>query len=489
MASSKAVNTIPQEYLRYSQNLRIYDWGIGPRRWKVNVIDSTIWTKNAGWFVINWTLYQVTNSKIYEIDTINNTQTEKVDLWYDSIIDVMTYADFAIIVSDWEPLKVFDGTTIIEPLTVPADNSWIIEFTNNYSFLVDEKTLYISRPILPDNPEYAYDFTDTAAQQIAFEDKIVWLKATLSWLFVITEKKVEFLWANSLQNVAWSAAFISQPIWDWWNLVNNLCMAASWDKLFYLTKSLDIESVNYASGVDNPLIRELSSQPIVGIKELLSGVDHEQPSAFAIYNENENNIQFHVRTIWSPFNNISIVYDLINKTWNVDTWKYYNYIVKKQNEYFGFSDVNSSIYNDWVGFSDAWIPITTKWITQAINYGTANQKLFGWFFTAWSISPINKLNYICEIDEENVFEDSVIWQSYKWGWFAWHDIAWIDIAWDEYISNLQPFNILADEWRIYLYWDRVSVEFWSDDQIQDWIVDTLGFRYEISWNINIENKW
>jgi hypothetical protein len=43
----------------------------------------------------------------------------------------------------------------------------------------------------------------------------------------------------------------------------------------------------------------------------------------------------------------------VNDTWNVDTNKNYNYVVKFGQQYYGFSDVNSSIYEDSIGNSDA----------------------------------------------------------------------------------------------------------------------------------------
>ena len=92
LAKSKSINKIPSEYLEVAQNSRIFDWGIGPRRWKTSLTESTLWTNNKGGFMLNWNLYQITNSKIYLIDLDTWTQTEIVDLGYDAVTDILIYS-------------------------------------------------------------------------------------------------------------------------------------------------------------------------------------------------------------------------------------------------------------------------------------------------------------------------------------------------------------------------------------------------------------
>jgi hypothetical protein len=206
--------------------------------------------------------------------------------------DILVYGKtIAIISGIGQDLKLFNGTTIAtittDPATYPTANNGILEYCRGYSFCTGGNILYISRPITLANPEYSYDFTGSGSQQITYDENIVALRATLGGLFVITEKKVEFIGANSLQNVAGSAAFISTPIGEGGNPVNNLSVVASGDKIFYLTKNLEIQTVNYIAGVDNPQIGDVSSRPVISIRELLDTIDNDQPSAFGVYNEND----------------------------------------------------------------------------------------------------------------------------------------------------------------------------------------------------------
>lgn len=246
--------------------------------------------------------------------------------------------------------------------------SGILEFTRNYGFLADGNVLRISRPSTATNPEYAYDFTGAGSQQIIYETDIVSLKSTLSGLYVFTKDKVEFLGANSLQNVAGSATFISTPIGKGSEPMGNFLVAASGDKIFVLTKNLQVQTVNFVAGVDSAQIGELSARPVVGIREFLQTVDAEQPNGFAFYDENGKTVQFHIRSVGSPFNDYVLVYDLVNDTWDVDTKKSYSYVVRRGDSYFGLSDANPSAYLDDVGQTDAGEAIEFRIRTQNLNF-------------------------------------------------------------------------------------------------------------------------
>ena len=502
MVASKAINTIPNQYLSYSQNLRIYDWGIWPRKGKQLLTNSTLWTNNKGGFIMWGKLYQVANSKIYEVNTTTWVQTEKATLGYDAKVDILVYDTFSLITSEWHQIQVFDGTTLTTPSTQPATNNGIIEYFWWYSFIADNKTLYISRPIAKDYPTNVYDFTwswnqtinwataFTSAQNRLFKAKILWLKWTMNGIYIFTEENVEYINSNSLQNVAWSATFISTPIWDWVWPVSNFAITASWDKVFWLSKSKQIQTLNYVSWITNSQIWELSQRPVISVKKLLDILDKTQDNCFAFYNENDKTIQWHTRTTWSPINDITIVYDLVNDTWNIDTGKRYNYMVKSGDIYYGFSDVNSSIYLDDTWFSDWWVPIDTKLITQNIIIWP-NQSIFGGFYVKGGIWNLTTINFKANVDWQNVFTDSYAGSNYPIPdlWEIWSEIGDI-IAWPlTYLSELNPFDMRADMWRIWRMWNRIQYEISSNSQIQDFIIDMLWTTAEASLFTDQKNKF
>lgn len=71
---------------------------------------------------MNGKLFQITNSKIYEINISTGAQTEKATLGYDAFTDVEVYGtNIAIITSPGQAPKLYDGITTVSTITtVPA---------------------------------------------------------------------------------------------------------------------------------------------------------------------------------------------------------------------------------------------------------------------------------------------------------------------------------------------------------------------------------
>lgn len=498
MVASKSVNNIPDFYLSLSRNARIYDGGIGPRRGKTLLKSSTLGTRNRGGFTLGGNLYQVTNSKVYETSLVDGTQTEKATVGYDAQVDVLTYgSNIAIIVSAGQAPKVYDGvTTVTTPATVPAANTGIIEYCRGFSFLAGGtggNILYVSRPITAANPEYAYDWTGSGSQNITYDKPIKALKATMNGLYVFTEDMVDYLGANALQNVAGSATLIYTPIGAAAYPVNNLSVAAAGDKIFWVSKNLQVMTVNYVPGVASSQIGELSARPVVSIKEFLDTLDTTQATAFSFFNENDKTVQFHVRSANNGFNDQVLVYDAVNDAWNVDTGKNYNNAVKIGFAYYGLSDVNSSVYQDDVGFSDNGVPIGFHIVTQNLIQGTYRQKTYRGLFAMGAIGPLTVLNVSKTVDADNVFQD-VIEGSPDLSAVV-GDVGGAPVGGEPvggflgYATTRVPFDLLADEGRIFNSGTRCQIDVSSSSQIQDFILDRLGVRADVNDFVDTQNKW
>lgn len=76
----------------------------------------------------------------------------------------------------------------------------------------------------------------------------------MNGLYVFLENKIEYLGANSLQNVSGSATFISTPLGEGSAPISNACIAASGDKIFYISRNLKIQTINFIQGASNPSI-------------------------------------------------------------------------------------------------------------------------------------------------------------------------------------------------------------------------------------------
>lgn len=55
--------------------------------------------------------------------------------------------------------------------------------------------------------------------------------------------------------------------------MSNDLVTTSWDKVFYVTKNLNINTINYVQWTTGTLTLRLSNKPVVWIKELLQTID------------------------------------------------------------------------------------------------------------------------------------------------------------------------------------------------------------------------
>jgi hypothetical protein len=167
--------------------------------------------------------------------------------------------------------------------------------------------------------------------------------------------------------------------------------------------------------------------------------------------------------------------------------------VKFGQQYYGFSDVNSSIYEDSIGNSDAWVPIEFRIKTNNFLCGAISQKIFGWFSSSGAIWPLTTLNYSMNVDNQEVFQDSfsgdasIIQNVWEIGQWSIGDDA--IGGGDKYFPRLTPFDKTADEGRVYRSWIRAQIEITSASQIQDFILDILIIRMMPTMYVDQSNKF
>lgn len=426
----------------------------------------TTWFRDATGVIL-------TNGQYVQPDSYILTGNFNIEVGY------YTTNEKALITSNGKDVTVFDGVNVN---TVSIQNTGIIEFNAGRSWLSAYNVLYASMPITIVAPQNAYDFTGTGSYSILYDSEIKGLKSTLGGLYVFTRKKVEYISAEN------SAIWLSLPVWEGWDPINNLCIVSAGSKIFYITRLLDIETINYVPWINDAQVWSLSSQKLVNIKKTLNNLDSEQPTAYAYNDKKDNTIHFFLRTIGSIFNDICIVYDLVNDTWNIDIGRYYWYVTEYNGAYYGFSDLNASVFEDNIWYTDDGAAIYTKWVTQSMNFNSHYQKLFTGFYTAWAISQDTELGFKAYIDEAEVFYDTIqgnatlsiggIGSLPVWGGTVW---------WESFADYKKPFTIEANEGRIWQFWDRFAIEFSCETNIQDWILDTLGIRLEIVSNVLTEN--
>lgn len=588
MAFSRSINKIPDYYLSYSENARIYDWWIWPRKWSA-LLAQPIWTwKTNCAFILKWKLYQITNKNLYEIWE-DWSRTLQHEIWYDKKTDVIVYnadelVEIAIMAAKWEWLKYFkwwevfeceddlveidwevlvhmvpelteikwsetwakfvlhsidkesnkitwwklewefnttetlfytywetvyhaDWKTTSEFRTVNIARNlsnvkkahvswWIIEHYYKYNFASKWNILYITPELEKWNLADAINFVGAWTTRLTFESEIIWLKATMSWMYIFTKKKIWFLDKECIveETVYWSSAktikFIPKQLWEWWELTNDMLIAGADDTVYYFTESRNVWMINYIPWTYFPWLSKLNIEPIVWIRDFLNDLERVQEDWFAFYNQNENNLQFFLRTNGAIYNNICLVYDLTNLTWSIDTGRYYSYLINWNGNTYWFSDLDSSIFLDAYWNSDSGEWINFRLATQNFNFDTCTQKLFRWFFLSGRICELSEINIKVYVDWEWVFEDTIDWLDFisKWAikqkeyerlsdytWEVWWAPIWWVALWLHEKLQLRefPFDIRADIWQINICWTRIQVEISCNSLVSSFLLDRL----------------
>jgi len=319
--------------------------------WKETVIFN-----NNNKFVISSAIHTV--SSAITVTSATGSWTDISWAWATAFLDCETWrwtvtASAVINAPEINPII----GTAYSWFTVIAGNT---DATNNF--------IYFSRPVVPTNPERAFDWIWSLSENRNMQSKILWLCSSLNNLFIFTQNTIEYVGKDSLASIWSTFSFYSSPIGDWDQLLNRNCVASANDKVFYLTKDFTIKSLNYVQGTIDPAIWQLSDRPLLSIKNFLeTQLNDTQTSAFCI--RKDDKIEWHLRSYNSVINDIVVVYDITNDSWLIDNDKFYSCMVKYDAKYYAWSYLNSNIILDDFEYSNDIIWIPFRYDTVAVSFG------------------------------------------------------------------------------------------------------------------------
>jgi len=240
---------------------------------------------------------------------------------------MLTYGKYTLIFTGiWYP-RVYDGSTLTQTTSsnCPNVNPIISEKFQWFTFISGNtdntnNTLYISRPITPTNPQYAYDWVGTPwSTQITYDSKILWLVSSMNRLVVFTETRIEYIGKDSLETIWGTPTLVSTPIGNGWQLASWASVMAGGDVVMYLTKNNTINTLFYAQGTVEPVIWDLTDDVSFTITEYLKLLDADQSNSFGYYDDTRKEFNWLLKEIQSLYNDTVLVYDIWNSTRTTDT--------------------------------------------------------------------------------------------------------------------------------------------------------------------------
>ena len=143
---------------------------------------------------------------------------------------------------------------------------------------------------------------------------------------------------------------------------------------------------------------------------------------------------------------------------------------------------------------DGWIEkLYINYTGQKVSKGQKLVDIYSPELVAAQQELLTALNYQVFVDQQSVVSRIVSWNT-LWIWSLgeiWGEsIGWEPIWWEiDYISKIQPFERLWDQWVLYEGWTRAEIEISSISQTQDFIIDMLWLMVEQTRNVDIQNKW
>lgn len=149
------------------------------------------------------------------------------------------------------------------------------------------------------------------------------------------------------------------------------------DLVFFFTNSKQIKSLNYTQGITEAQVGNISERASQSIKDFMDTLDDNQSESFGYFNHNSRTVHRHLKTKGALFNDVVLVYDIINDTFEIDDNKFYSCAVEHQKGYYAGSSINSFTYQDEFGTDDDGYAISRARWTKNLNFGNQNvRKMF-----------------------------------------------------------------------------------------------------------------
>ena len=356
--------------------------------------------------------------------------------------------------------------------------------------------MYISRPIIGTEQWRAFDWTWTNAENAISDSKILWLKSTMNKIFIFSENRVEYIGKDSLQTIWWTASLISTPIGDGWQLASYRAVAAAADKIFYLTKDNTINAINYAEWTVEPSIAILTEDQSFIITKFMKALDEDQSWCYCYFDDNNKEILREMKTLNSLYNDITLVYDLGNKTWTTDTRRLYNDVVIVNNKTYAGSSISASIVEANVWLNDDINPIEFEIQDTDIMLWTIKEKIFQWWQTSGWLNLQTNLEFNSLVDDKIANLSYIRWIDYVTNMaveepaeIGWWEIGGTAIGWEmsNTIEDYTQFDKTLDHWNLYMRWKRIKRNIKENTLNSDFYLDYYTIFADVTGNIELSD--
>lgn len=419
-------------------------------------------------------IYVARNSKLQKINLTTGLYEDVAGATFsgDYPVEFVTFGKFVICLTGvWYPyiLNTTSGTrtqltsTNIEAVGNPK--FWATFAYGSYvSGWAEGNILYMSRWATKANPEYVYDRVGTWSEQLYMKWRILGMVATLNRLFIRTEKGIEYLSKDTIATVWGVTTTLSVPL-SWENQpASQRSIVVADDLVFFLTKTLQVKSLNYTPWVTEAQVGNISERPSQSIRSFFDMLEVDQSASYGYYNKTQRTVTWYLKKKGSTFNDVCLVYDIINDCFLIDSNRFGWCGTFFNGSYYVGSNLNSYTYEADIGYDDDWALINWYRYTKRINFSSPNKrKVFREVGTVWQNTPRGEIWVDVIVDGKLQYSTIIDWWdmgSISWYWSS--PTGSTPIGWEfPTESSLRFFNKLITRGQLRSKWVWIQLKYYG----------------------------
>lgn len=447
------------------------------------------------------TVYIARNSKLQRMDLTNQVYIDIATATFsgDYNVEFMTFGKFVVALTGVGYPYVYNTSTLawtqltstnIEATANPS--LWATFLYGSYvAGWADGNILYMSRWVTKANPEYFYDWAGTWAEQLQMKWRILGLAATLNRLFVWTDKGIEYLSKDTVSSTGWVTTTTTIPL-SWENQpASQRSIVVADDVVFFLTKTLQVKSLNYTPWVTEAQVGNISERPSQSIRNFFDQLDIEQSTSYWYYNKTQRTVTRFLKEKGSQYNNKCLVYDIINDSFLLDSNRLWSCGTFFNGSYYVGSSLNSYVYETDIGYDDDWTAIAWSRRTKRFSFGSPNKrKMLREVGIVWQLPQWGKIYCDVIVDGKKQYTATISAdESVGLSGYGSQPTAWVATGAEFPPTNqYEFFNKLITRWQLRSKGVWFQLYFYGNELGRDFVLSTVTFGLKGLDSTDLEDK-
>ena len=436
LIADKGIHLVPESFCVWCKNIRTINGTTTVRKGyqKISNWPDGIKSKIQGLVAVKGELYAICKGKFYKVDLKTGGLEGKTGTTFDEKeqTNFVVYNDFIFCLDGKNFPKVFnrkEGTfTILDTSKIASGANprfWTVFSANVY--LVwgweNKNMLYISKGITKNTPTDSYDFVGTWSENLFFHSDIEAISSNKGKVYIFTANTIEVLTKDTVTVGSVTSRYATPIAWEN-RVASSRSVVVADDRIFFFAKGNKVRALEFIPWVTDISVGDLSDRAGQSIQRFLDSLDEDQSSCFGYYNKEKKQVYFHLKEKWEPFNNVVLVYDVINDNFLIDTNKYFSDVEKCDGKYYAGSDTNGEIYLDDTGNMDNGQPIIWERRNAPLSFGNPNiRKEFREVNVYGEIEDWASIGIEVVVDGVSKFKGNIKWETAEMAW-TWSESLW-----------------------------------------------------------------